>query len=140
MSLTGREVLQALQEYFSSSNQQTETFLMLILPACFLIIALLYIRIKPEKSVDPYFAISKQDFELLEHIRIQKGLEEFDRDFLMSVAFTWSIKPTRMLLDPATFGRVEEMMTEKIKKSGEDPASNKSLIYLKNLRKKLFGS
>ena len=58
----------------------------------------------------------------------------------MSVAFTWSIKPTRMLLDPATFGRVEEMMTEKIKKSGEDPANNKSLIYLKNLRKKLFGS
>lgn len=140
MTLTGREVLQALQDYFSSSNQQTETFLMLILPAFLLTIALLYVRTKPGKSVDPYFAISKQDFELLEHIRIQKGLEEFDRDFLMSVAFTWSIKPTRMLLDPATFGRVEEMMTDKIKKSGEDPASNKSLIYLKNLRKKLFGA
>ncbi len=140
MVLSGREVLQALQDYFNSSNQQAETFLMLILPAFLLTIALLYVRTKPGKSVDPYFAISKQDFELLEHIRIQKGLEEFDRDFLMSVAFTWSIKPTRMLLDPATFGRVEEMMTEKIKKSGEDPANNKSLIYLKNLRKKLFGS
>ncbi len=140
MTLTGREVLQALQDYFSRSNQQTETFLMLILPAFLLTLALLYVRTKPGKSVDPYFAISKQDFELLEHIRIQKGLEEFDRDFLMSVAFTWSIKPTRMLLDPATFNRVEEMMTDKIKKSGEDPANNKSLIYLKNLRKKLFGA
>ncbi len=140
MTLSGREVLQALHEYFNSSNQQAETFLMLILPALFLTIALVYVKTSPAKSADPYFSISKQDFELLEHIRIQKGLEEFDRDFLMSVAFTWSVKPTRMLLDPATYDRIEEMMTDKIKKSGEDPAGNKSLIYLKNLRKKLFGA
>ena len=139
MKITGHEFLKALNDFFSSTNPATETFLLLLMPALLLCIALLLYDVKKKKEQrDPFFNLSKTDFEVLEHIRLQKGLEEFDRDFLMNIAFTYSIKPTRMLLDQATFERIEEMMTEKLKKIGANPAENKSLEYLKNIKKKLF--
>ncbi|HNX77067.1 MAG TPA: hypothetical protein PLM07_19045 [Candidatus Rifleibacterium sp.] len=139
MKITGREFLQALDEFFSKSNSSTEIFLLLILPALLISIGLLLYDVKKKKAQnDPFFNMSKTDFEVLEHIRLQKGLEEFDRDFLINIAFTYSIKPTRMLLDQATFERIEEMMTEKLKKIGANPAENKSLEYLKSVKSKLF--
>ncbi len=139
MKITGHEFLKALNDFFSGTNPATETFLLLLMPALLLCIALLLYDVKKKKEQrDPFFNLSKTDFEVLEHIRLQKGLEEFDRDFLMNIAFTYSIKPTRMLLDQATFERIEEMMTEKLKKIGANPAENKSLEYLKNIKKKLF--
>ncbi len=139
MKITGHEFLKALNDFFSGTNPATETFLLLLMPALLLCIGLLLYDVKKKKEQrDPFFNLSKTDFEVLEHIRLQKGLEEFDRDFLMNIAFTYSIKPTRMLLDQATFERIEEMMTEKLKKIGANPAENKSLEYLKNIKKKLF--
>ncbi len=139
MKITGREFLQALDEFFSKSNSTTEIFLLLILPALLISIGLLLYDVKKKKAAnDPFFNMSKTDFDVLEHIRLQKGLEEFDRDFLINIAFTYSIKPTRMLLDQSTFERIEDMMTEKLKKIGANPAENKSLEYLKNVKSKLF--
>ncbi len=139
MKITGHEFLKALNDFFSGTNPATETFLLLLLPALLIGIGLLLYDVqKKREQKDPFFNLSKTDFEVLEHVRLQKGLEEFDRDFLMNIAFTYSIKPIRMLLDQATFERIEEMMTEKLKKIGANPAENKSLEYLKNIKKKLF--
>ncbi len=138
MKITGHEFLQALNDYFSSGSSETEIFILLIFPGVILSIALLFYSSKPLKVSDPFANMSKKDFELLEHIRLQKGLEEFDRDFLINIAFTYSVKTTTILLDPSSFERIEQLITEKLKKNGENPAQNKSLNYLQSLKKKLF--
>ncbi|MDD3148091.1 MAG: hypothetical protein PHD82_12355 [Candidatus Riflebacteria bacterium] len=139
MKISGREFLQAINEFFSNSDPATETFLILILPGVLLSIFLVfYNNHKNKASKDPFFNVSRTDFEVIEHIRLQKGLEEFDRDFLMNIAFTYSVKPTRMLLDQATFERIEQMMQEKLKRIGANPAENKTLEFLLRIKKKLF--
>jgi len=138
MKLSGREFLQTLNDFFNKTDPQTETFLLLILPALIFTLVLALYKGKPVKNADPYSSLSKKDIETIEHIRLQKGLEEFDRDFIINIAFDFSLKPTRLLLDQNTFTAVEEMMIDKIKKNGENPSQNKSLTYLRTVRKKLF--
>lgn len=139
MKISGREFLQALHEFFSKSDPATETFLLLLLPGLLLSIGLVFYNNKKNKAnTDPFLNVSRTDFEVIEQIRLQKGLEEFDRDFLMNIAFTYSVKPTRMLLDRATFDRIEEMMIDKLKRIGANPSDNKTLEFLLRIKKKLF--
>lgn len=138
MKLSGKEVLRTLSEYFSQSQYESEILLLLILPGILLTIALLFYSSKSGGEEDAFTSIIKKDYDLLDSIRMQKGLEEFDRDFLINIAFKFSINPVHMLLDKEIFERVEISMIEKLKASGENLTSNKSLNYLKVLKKKLF--
>ncbi len=138
MKLSGREFLQTLNAFFNKTDPQTETFLLLILPALIFTLVLALYKGKPAKNTDPYSSLNKKDIETIEHIRLQKGLEEFDRDFIINIAFEFSLKPTRLLLDQSAFTIIEERLIDKLKKNGENPAQNKSLGYLKTIRKKLF--
>lgn len=138
MKISGREFLRAMSDYFSQGEYETEIFLLLILPGILLTIALLFYSSKSSDDKDPFTSLPQKDFDLLDSIRMQKGLEEFDRDFLINIAFSYSIKPVHMLLDKDIFERVEQSILEKLKKTGENATSNKSLSYLKNIKKKLF--
>lgn len=138
MKISGREFLQTLNNFFNKTDPQTETFLLLILPALIFTLVLITYKGKAAKNSDPYSSLSKKDLETIEHIRLQKGLEEFDRDFIINIAFEFSLKPTRLLLDQSAFAIIEERLTDKLKKNGENPTQNKSLNYLKTIRKKLF--
>lgn len=138
MKISGREFLRTLSDYFSQAQYESEIFLLLILPGIVLTIALLFYNSKSSSEKDPFASIPPKDFELLDSIRMQKGLEEFDRDFLINIAFNFSVKPTHLLLDKDCYERVEMSMIEKLRKSGENPAANKSLNYLKTLKKRLF--
>lgn len=140
MKMTGHKLLGHLNDYFSRGDYETEIFLLLILPAFIFTLVLLLYKGGEKGEKDGFTPLSDKDFEILENIRQQKGLEEFDRDFLINLAATNAVKPIHLLINKEIFERVERILREELAEEGKNPAQNKNMIYLSKLKKKLFSA
>ncbi len=137
MKMSGREFLRSLSEFFSQSNYEAELILLFILPVSALVIFIFFINSR-RSSANPFESIPAKDMEFIDSARLQKGLEEFDRDFLLEMALTYKAKPGYIFIDPEVFLRVEKNFRLKLIEDGETPEKNTRFNHLLKLKKKLF--
>ncbi len=135
----GYKILRTLNDFFSSAPYEGEVVFVLLLPTFIIIILLIFFREKPQpQSFEELRAIDK-NIETFEVIRLQRGLEEFDRDFLLEIALEHHCAPAyKMLMNKETFERVEKELIFELKQKGESLETNKRLDYLKKLKKRIF--
>ena len=132
------ENLKAVNRYFKGGAYDFEIFLVLLFPA-FLIIIYLLLQRRQANMASELEKISDKDFDFIEMVRLQKGLEEFDRDFLLQLSFESSITPVyQVLIDKGVFEMVEASLLDRLNKQGESTESNKRIKYLRKLKAKLF--
>lgn len=130
--------IKAVNRYFKGGAYDFEVFLLLLFPAILLIVFLILQRrsTSVEAEIDK---ISDKDFDFIEMVRLQKGLEEFDRDFILQLSFENSIKPIyQALIDKEVFEKIETSLIDKISDKGESADGNKRVRYLRKLKLKLF--
>ena len=137
MKLSGREFLRSISEFFSDTNYEAEIILMLILPLSAVIIFLFFLNSR-RSSANPFESIPAKDMEIIDTVRLQKGLEEFDRDFLLELALTYKVKPGYIFIDPEVFLKVETGLKLKLLEDGETPENNNRFKHLLKLKKRLF--
>lgn len=139
MRLTGHELLETLNNYFSKTNDDFEFLVLLAIPI--LIIVILIIVLKDRKIIDDDFGkiLNDEDYEFIEVIRQTKKLEEFDRDLLIELSIQSKIKPIYMsFIDKRSFLNVEADLIHNLKKSGKSLADSSKYIALRTIKKKLF--
>jgi hypothetical protein len=109
-----------------------------LFPAFILIIILLLQRRSASTQAE-IEKIPEKDFDFIEMVRLQKGLEEFDRDFLLQLSFEAGLKPVyQILIDKDAFEKIEEGLIDSISERGERADANKRVRYLRKLKLKLF--
>lgn len=139
MKLSGRELLRTINDYFSAGHFETEMFLLLLFPALLLIIFIFIFSRESTGNKDPFAAIPEKDMDFIETVRLQKGLEEFDRDFLITLALNYKIRPVyQIFIDHVTFEAIESSLVNELTEKNENLTSNKSLNQIRILRRKLF--
>ncbi len=139
MRLSGRELLRTLNDYFSQSNYEAEIVLMLVFPILVILVFLWVFKSSSTGDKDPFSVIPAKDLDFMETVRQQKGLEEFDRDFLIDLALNNNIWPVyQLFINLEIFESVERALLNQLKEKDENPLKNRSLNHLKELKKKLF--
>lgn len=139
MRLSGRELLRTLNDYFSQGNFEAELFLMLLFPFVLVIVFLWIVKSNSTGEKDPFAVIPAKDMDFIETLRQQKGLEEFDRDFLIDLALNNNIKPVyQVFLSLETFEKLEKTIIQQLKEKEKKTSSDRSLSQLKSLKRKLF--
>jgi hypothetical protein len=99
------QIARALREALGPQPYDTEIFLVLITPAIALIIYLL----ATQRARPRFGGIPDKDLDFFELVRLQKGLEQFDRDLLLDLAENAQIRPVyRLLLDHDVFGQAKK--------------------------------
>lgn len=130
--------IKAVKRYFTEGAYENEIFLALIFPAVLILLFILVIR-RDKSEVNIHANIPDKDFDFIEMVRLQKGLEEFDRDLLIELASENSIKPLyQVLIDKELFEKVENELIEQIAAKGESPDQNRRIRYLRKVKSKLF--
>ncbi len=137
MKISGRELLRNLSVFFSQTEFEVEALLLLILPISAVIIYIFYANSK-QSSANPFAAIPAKDMEIINTVRLQKGLEEFDRDFLIELALTYNAQPGHLLIDPEIFAKVETGFRLKLLEDGKTPENDTRFKHLIKLKSKLF--
>ena len=137
MKLSGKEFLNAINQYFNQPDYSTSFYWLFISAIIFLVFLYFYMN-KGQANKDPFEDIPEKDMELLIQISAQKGLSSFDRDFLIMQALTYYIKPSKVLLDKETFEMIEKKLEKNSRQKGEIPDSDENLKNMKRLKTKLF--
>ncbi|EKD83270.1 MAG: hypothetical protein ACD_39C00776G0002 [uncultured bacterium] len=137
MKLSGREFLRSLSEFFSQTDYEAELLLLLILPVSMLIIFLFYINSR-RSATSLFDTIPEKDLEFIDTVRLQKGLEEFDRDFLIELALTSRVKPGYIFIDLDAFTKAEQGLKSKLLEQGDNPEKDNKYQHLLKLKSKLF--
>lgn len=139
MRLSGRELIRTLNDYFSQSNFETEIVLMLVFPILLILLFLWFFKSSSTGDKDPFSVIPVKDMDFIETVRLQKGLEEFDRDFLIDLALSNNIRPVyQIFISQETFESVEKALLNQLKEKDGNASKNRSLNQLKELKKKLY--
>ncbi|MDN5278078.1 MAG: hypothetical protein PWR01_2043 [Clostridiales bacterium] len=135
---SAQENIKAVNRYFKSGTYDLEIFLALLLPAILILTFLFLYRRDAGKTLD-LDEIPEKDFDFIEMVRLQKGLEEFDRDFLLQLSVENSIAPLyQILIDKGVFEKIETRIMNEISEKGENASQNKRVRYLRKLKMKLF--
>lgn len=137
MKISGHELLRNISMFFSQSEFEAEVLLMLILPISAVLIFVFYFNSK-NSSTSSFAAIPAKDMEIIDTVRLQKGLEGFDRDFLIELALTYNAQPGHILIDPEVFARVENSFRLQLMEKGETPETNTRFKHLLKLKSKIF--
>ena len=137
MKLSGREFLLNISDFFSQADYEVEMLLLLILPISMLIFFMFYLRSR-KPSANIFDSIPEQDMEFIDTVRLQKGLEEFDRDFLLETALTHGVKPGYIFIDIEAFTKAENALKIQLLEKGETPENNGRYKHLLKLKSKLF--
>ncbi|EKD82934.1 MAG: hypothetical protein ACD_39C00998G0004 [uncultured bacterium] len=137
MKLSGREFLRSISDFFSQTNYEVEMLLLLILPFIMLVIFMFYLRSR-RSSTALFDSIPAKDLEFIDTVRLQKGLEEFDRDFLLEIALTYGVKPGYIFIDAEAFTKAEHAFKIKLLEQGDSPEKNGRYQHLLKLKSKLF--
>lgn len=137
MKMSGRELLRSISDFFSQGDYEAEIILLFILPVSAMVIFFFFIKSR-QSSANPFESIPAKDMEFIDTVRLQKGLEEFDRDFLLELALTYKAKPGYIFIDPDVFNKVEKNLRIDLNESGEIPEENNRFKHLLKLKKKLF--
>jgi len=139
MRLSGKEILRTLNDYFSQGSYEADLFLMLLFPLILIFVFIWVMRSNSTGEKDPFLVIPPKDMDFIETLRQQKGLEEFDRDFLIDLALNNNIKPVyQIFLSLESFEKIEKSITQKLKEKDQNPSADRSLNQLKSLKKRLF--
>lgn len=139
MKLSGHELLRTLNDYFKAGNFETEIFMLLLFPAILILLFLYIFNRESTGSSDLLQSIAEKDMEFIETVSQQKGLEEFDRDFLITLGLNNKVRPVyKVFIDQETFEDIEKMLINEVVEKGENPAANKRLTQLRLLHKRLF--
>ena len=136
MKISGREFLRALSEYLGQAQYESEISMFVVFIISLLVVLLLFQHDK--KSSISFDNIPDADLEVINAARLQRGLEEFDRDFLLEIALSFQLKPSHIFIDPAIFDRAEKALAKQLQQAGETPEQNGRYKHLQKLRKKLF--
>jgi hypothetical protein len=133
------ETIKAVDRYFSRGEAyDLEIFLLLLFPAIVILIFLYFSRKDSSKEIE-LDKIPEKDMDFIEMVRLQKGLEEFDRDFLLQLSFENSIKPIyQLLIDKNVFEQIERKIIKSEKRKESSSSSSKRIDYLRSLKLKLF--
>ncbi len=137
MKLSGRELLRSISDFFSQTNYEVEMLLLLILPFSMLVILMFYLHSR-RSSANPFDSIPARDLEFIDTVRLQKGLEEFDRDFLLEIALTYGVRPGYIFIDAEAFTKAEHAFKIKLLEQGDSPEKNGRYQHLLKLKGKLF--
>ncbi len=138
MKISGKLFLTALNDYFNKPDFSVDVILYLFLPVIVFSIILYFYSNPRQSNKDPFEEIPSDEMELLKQISAQKGLNSFDRDFLIMQALNYYIKPAKILLDQQTFEQIEAKLENKAKKEGITPESDENVKNMRNLKRKLF--
>jgi hypothetical protein len=132
------QIARALREALGPQPYDTEIFLVLITPAIALIIYLL----ATQRARPRFGGIPDKDLDFFELVRLQKGLEQFDRDLLLDLAENAQIRPVyRLLLDHDVFGQAKKRLDAQ--PAGQAPPPRLRRLkekqeYLNRLQERLF--
>ena len=137
MKLSGREFLRSISEFFGQTNYELEMLLLLILPVILVIIFFFYVK-NWRSSTHMFESIPAKDMEFIETVRLQKGLEEFDRDFLLELALNFHVKPGYIFIDIEVLNKAEQGLKIQLLEDGEVPEKNSRYQHLLKLKSKLF--
>lgn len=137
MKISGRDFLRNISEFFSRADYETEMLIMLLIPICVIVAFVLFMNNRRSKA-DLFNNIPEKDLEFIETVRLQKGLEEFDRDFILEMALTFKAKPGYIFIDLNVFKRVEQSLRQQLIEEGSIPEDNQKYQHLCRLQKKMF--
>ncbi|GAB4273192.1 MAG: hypothetical protein Kow0029_12640 [Candidatus Rifleibacteriota bacterium] len=136
---SAQENIKAVNRYFKSSEYDYEIFLALLLPSILIIAFLIIYRHESGGKALDIEKIPEKDMDFIEMVRLQKGLEEFDRDFLLQLSLENSVEPIyQILIDKDVFENIESKLIDQIAAKAESANSNKRVAYLRKLKMKLF--
>lgn len=135
--MTGHEFLRVLTVFFGDTRHESAIFFLVVVPFFVFFIALLFMN-KNRGSRVSFDKISEGDMQTIETIRLQKGLEAFDRDFLIELALNQNEKPYYLLIDLGAFERAQAGFKLFLVQNGESPEANRRYKLLLKLKKKLF--
>ena len=77
--------------------------------------------------------------DFFEIVRLQKGLEEFDRDFLFEIAENYNcFPPYNILLEVDACMKVEKAMLQDLSDKSIEPEKDKKYLYFTKLKSRLF--
>ncbi len=145
MEIDGRQVLSALKNYFNYGEPDIkpfDLFWFLLLPGLVLIIYLLYYGLKGflkgDEEEERLEYLKPEDYELFDSIRLQKGLESYDRDFLIGLCEEFEVEAIKVLLDKEIFHVLEKKHRKKIEDMGLEYLAENSGMHLRKMKKKLF--
>jgi hypothetical protein len=145
MELEGKQLLSVLKGYFNYGDpdlKPLDVFWFLLLPGILLILYLLYYGVtgffKNRKQDEEFATLKEEDYELFESIRLQKGLEGYDRDFLLGLCEEFEVEAVKVLLDAERFEALAGLHKAKLEGSGLDYLQENSGVQLRRLKKKIF--
>lgn len=139
MDLTSYELLEALNKYFSKTNNDLELLILLGIPFLMIALLIMFLRGLRIKHNDFSEILSDKDYEFIEIIRQTKKLEEFDRDLLIELSIQSKMKPIYLaFIDKQSFLNIEADLAHKLKKDGRPLSDNPKHKALRAIRKKLF--
>ena len=130
--------IKAMDRYFKKSSTEDYFAFFLVLPGLFLIAYIILTRLNA-KPYEPKVTIPQKDWETFEMVRLQKSLEEFDRDFLVQLAQEFNCKPIyKILMEIDVFERVEKRLKASLIEKNINPDTNQRYQSLLALKKKIF--
>ncbi len=124
-----------LSEYFTPPAYEDTAFILLLLPGV-LILIWFFLTFRPKTART---STNSRDIDFFEMVRLQKGLETFDRDILRELAETFDVTPIyKILLEKKVFEGVLRRFEQR--STGKTPAGSlkKRISYLQFLKRKLF--
>lgn len=150
MKITGNQFLGILKDYFSGGHTTSaDIFWYLLLPGIIFTVILLIYTLWPggdngnnfrsgDEDEEDLHEEKESDFVLIDSIRLQKGLESFDRDFLVNICSENKADVVKVMLDKSALESLENKLWDKAVFQGLEPEKQRSVQYLRKLKKRLF--
>lgn len=136
----GLTFLKRLNDFFGNSSYDSVLIvLLLVLPGLITTVFLLFFKSSSNSSHKPKTSDEDKSMEFFEIVRLQKGLEEFDREFLLETAEKYGCRPAyKILIERDMFNMVEKSFFKQIEDRGESPENDRRFQHFLRLKLKLF--
>lgn len=145
MKLSGRQVIEIIRNYFyhgDSAFTASDLFWLLLFPG-FLMVVFLFIYSRAGSRNDrnnEFMSLKEEDYDLFDSIRLQKGLESFDRDFILSLCQEHKVEAVKVLLDKAVYEKLESSIIFYNLKNGVDSEKDINVAHLRKIKRKIFSN
>lgn len=127
-------ISRALRDFLGPSPYENEVFILLLVPT---VLGLFYLLVYRHNNGSE--KASSKDLDFFEIVRLQKGLEEFDRDILIEVARIYDLKPIyKILLEPDAFDETLTFLKKDLKKSQKSIRLQQHIQYMNKIRNRIF--
>lgn len=146
MKLSGRQIIEIIRNHFyhgDASLGASDLFWLLLFPGILMIIFLFFYSRAgkdPNSKSDEFMSLKEDDYDLFDSIRLQKGLESFDRDFILSLCQEHKIEAVKVLLDKTLYEKLEASLSFYNLKNGIDSEKDINVSHLRKIKRKIFSS